>query len=84
MFPVGISSEYATTRKQFSKKLSEFGMIQVRRRSEKRPFLSGQERPTCVCGSAVAGEVCCDGSECVCDGEHGLSDSWDDGQTRDP
>lgn len=78
-----LTSEYAATRKQFNRSLSEFGMIQVRRRAARRPFPPRQTRATRLCGCAVAGEVCCDGSECLCDGEHGLHDGWDDGQTRE-
>lgn len=78
-----MSSEYAATRKQFGKSLSEFGLIQVRSPLADR-FLWLQKPAACFCLRAAAGEVCRHGSECFCDGEHGLPDRRDDGPARSP
>lgn len=41
---------------------------------------SGLKGMRCAC-SVTAGEVCSDGPQCLRDGEHGVPDSRDDGQT---
>lgn len=42
------------------------------------------ETTASVCLCAAAGEVCRDGAERLCDGEHGLPDRRHDGQARSP